>query len=297
MAADVVTAEPSVPAPAAADPAARRSTAATVRLVLRYAVLVASAVVILFPVYVTVLNSFLPTDLLVSRPSLFPRSVVFNGYREAWSLGHLQRYLFNSFVQAGLITVGEIVTSVLSGFAFAYLRFPLKRTLFVVFLATLMVPFEVTIITNVATISDLGWTNSYQGLVVPFLATALGTFLLRQAFLGVPRDLGDAASLDGFGHLRFMTRVAVPLIRPAIAALAVFAFLLSWNQYLWPLLITDQDRYRTVQIGLKQLASQNLDKLNMVFAGTVIAAIPIFILLVAFQKQLVRGLTAGAVKG
>lgn len=263
----------------------------------RYAVLLVCSAVILFPVYVTVLNSFLPADLLLSRPSLWPRELVLTGYRDAWRLGNLQQYLVNSFVQAGLITAGQLATSVISGFAFAYLRFPFRRTLFVVFLASLMVPFEVTIITNVATVSDLGWTNSYQGLVIPFFATALGTFLLRQAFLGVPRDLGDAAALDGFGHLRFLVRVALPIVRPTLAALAVFSFLLAWNQYLWPLLITDDDRYRTVQIGLKQLVSQNLDRFNMVFAGTVIAAIPIFVLLVLFQKQLVRGLTAGAVKG
>ena len=121
------------------------------------------------------------------------------------------------------------------------------------FLATLMVPFEITIVTNLTTINDLGWYNSYQGLAVPFLATGFGAFLMRQAFLQVPRDLQDAASLDGYGHWRFMTRVAVPLARPAVAALSVFAFLGAWNQYLWPLLVTKDEKYRTVQIGLKQL--------------------------------------------
>lgn len=275
----------------------RADTVRRVRRTGRYVVLVVCSAVLLFPVYVTVVNSLVPADALLSRPSLWPRDTVFSGYRDAWEFGNLQRYLLNSFVQAGLITVGQLATSVVAGFTFAYLRFPFRRTLFVVFLATLMVPFEVTIVTNVATVSSLGWVNSYQGLVVPFLATALGTFLLRQAFLGVPRDLGDAAALDGFGHLRFLVRVAMPIVRPTMAALAVFSFLLAWNQYLWPLLITDDDQYRTVQIGLKQLVSQNLDKFNMVFAGTVIAAIPIFVLLIVFQKQLVRGLTAGAVKG
>ena len=108
-----------------------------------------------------------------------------------------------------------------------------------------MVPFEVTIITNFQTISDLNWLNSYQGLAVPFLATGFGAFLLRQSFLTLPRSLEDAARLDGYGHWRFLARVVVPLSRPAIAALAVFSFLLAWNQYLWPLLVADDDRYRT----------------------------------------------------
>ncbi len=150
-------------------------------------------------------------------------------------------YLKNSFIVTFVITVGQLVTAILAGYAFAFLEFPFKRTLFVVFLATLMVPFEVTIVTNLTTISDLGWYNTYAGLAVPFLATGFGAFLMRQAFLALPRDLRDAAALDGYGHWRFMTRVAVPLARPAVAALAVFAFLAAWNQYLWPLLVTKDD--------------------------------------------------------
>ena len=263
----------------------------------RYLLLVSASAAILFPVYVTFLNSLLPADELLRHPQLLPRRLVATGYRDVWNDGQLRQYLVNSFVMASLITVGQLATSITSAYAFAFLRFPLRRVLFVIFLASLMVPFEVTLITNVETISELGWKNSYPGLVVPFLATALGTFLLRQAFLGVPRDLQDAAALDGYGHLRFLSRVVMPVARPTIAALAVFSFLLSWNQYLWPLLITDDDRYRTVQIGLKQLVSQNIDDFNAVFAGTVLAALPIFVLLVVFQKQLVRGLTAGGVKG
>ena len=113
-----------------------------------------------------------------------------------------------------IITVGQVVTAILAGYAFAFLEFPFKRTLFFVFLATLMVPFEVTIVANVQTISSLGWYDTYLGLAVPFLATGFGAFLMRQAFLQVPRDLSDAAALDGYGHWRFMTRVAVPLARP-----------------------------------------------------------------------------------
>jgi len=166
-----------------------------------------------------------------------------------------------------------------------------------VFLATLMVPFEVTIATNLATISSLGWFNTFAGLTVPFLATGFGTFLLRQAFLQIPRDLREASQLDGQGHLRFLWSVAIPLARPAIAALGVFSFLAAWNQYLWPLLVTGNDNsVRTVQIGLKQLLNTQLDQLNVSLAGTVIAVIPLIILLVIFQKQLVRSLTAGAVK-
>ena len=197
----------------------------------------------------------------------------------------------------GIIVVVEVGLSITAAYAFAFLEFPFKRTLFTIFLATLMIPFEVTIATNLDTVVKLNAYNTYVGLAMPFLATGFGAFLLRQSFLQLPKDLKDAAALDGYGHIRFLTRVVIPLARPGIAALTVFAFLSAWNQYLWPLLVTKDQRLRTVQIGLGFLRAQQIDQVNVTFAGTVIAVIPLFLLLVIFQKQLVRGLTAGAVKG
>jgi sn-glycerol 3-phosphate transport system permease protein len=273
----------------------------------RYLLLTVLAAIILFPVYMVVVNSLLPTDVIGHRPpTLFPRHPIWSSYGEAWTDGHLSRYLFNSFLVTFLIVVGQLVTAIFAAYAFAFLEFPLKRTLFVLFLTTLMIPFEVTFFTNVDTVSSfkdipvlgtIAGFNTYGALVVPFLATGFGAFLVRQSFLSLPRDLRDAAQLDGYGHWRFMTRVAVPLARPSIAALALFSFFGAWNQYLWPLVVTEDDRLRTVQIGLKQLRNTGVDKINVTFAGTVLAALPLFVLLLVFQKQLVRGLTAGAVKG
>jgi sn-glycerol 3-phosphate transport system permease protein len=264
----------------------------------RYAFLTFLAIVILFPIYVTIVNSLLPAqDITRQPPTLFPTDPQWGSYADAWNAGHMSTYMLNSAIVTIVITLGQVLTAILAGYAFAFLEFPFKRTLFVVFLATLMVPFEVTIVTNVSTISNLGLYNSYAGLAVPFLATGFGAFLMRQAFLTLPHDLRDAAALDGYGHWRFMWRVAVPLARPAVAALSVFAFLAAWNQYLWPLLITKDDQYRTVQIGLKQLQQTSIDQINITFAGAIIAVIPLVILLLFFQRHLVRGLTAGAVKG
>ncbi len=264
----------------------------------QYAALTIAAIIILAPVYVTIVYSLQPVEKIFSYPpSLIVTDPQWDTYRRAFETGSLGRYLVNSLIVASAITAGQIVTSVLAAYAFAFLRFPAKNLVFLVFLATLMVPWEVTLIPNYQTVSTFGWIDSYQGLVVPFMATAFGTFLLRQAFLTVPRDLRDAASVDGYGHFGFMLQVVVPLSRAAIGALAVFSFLLAWNQYLWPLLITNKDDYRTVQIGLKALVSTNIDQFNVVMAGTVIAAAPIFALLVLFQKQLIRGLTSGAIKG
>jgi sn-glycerol 3-phosphate transport system permease protein len=273
----------------------------------RYLLLTLLAGIVLFPVYMVVVNSLLAADVIGHRPpTLFPTHPIWRTYSDAWSQGHIGRYLFNSFLVTFLIVAGQVLTAILAAYAFAFLEFPLKRTLFVVFLTTMMIPFEVTFFTNVNTVAtfkdvpvlgSIAGYNTYGGLVVPFLATGFGAFLVRQAFLSLPRDLRDAAQLDGYGHWRFMWRVAVPLARPSIAALALFSFFGAWNQYLWPLVVTEDDRLRTVQVGLRQLSRASVDQINVTFAGTVLAALPLFILLLVFQKQLVRGLTAGAVKG
>ena len=224
-------------------------------------------------------------------------AVTLDGFSDAWTEGHLGRYLLNSFVVSIVITIAQVVTALLSAYAFAMIDFPGRGLLFVVFLATLLVPLEATLVVNRRTVDSLGWLNSYQGLAVPFLATAFGTFLMRQVFYGLPSDLRDAAAIDGVGHLGFLRHVGIPLVRPTLGALALFSFLSSWNQYLWPNLITTEDDMNTVQSGLRLLRQSSFDQPNLLMAGTIIAGIPIFVFLLVFQRQLVRGLTAGAVKG
>jgi sn-glycerol 3-phosphate transport system permease protein len=275
-----------------------RSRSSRSRLFTRYLLLTVLAAIVIFPIYITVVNSLLsPAQIAAKPPTFFPSSPVWGSYSTAWNQGHFGRYLFNSTIVTILIVTGQLVTSILAAYAFAFLEFPFKRTLFLVVLASLMVPFEVTVVQNLTTSVDLHLYNTFLGLAAPFLAWGLGIFLLRQAFLGIPRELDDAAKLDGYGHWRFLWRVAVPLARPAIAALTVFAFLTAWNQYLWPLLVTKDQHYRTVQIGLRQLRATSIQNVNITFAGVVIAFLPLVILFLVFQKQLVRGLTAGAVKG
>lgn len=265
---------------------------------LRYVFLSALAVVVAFPIYITLVNALLPSAQIGSRPpTLFPAHPRWSTFLTAFDQAHLGVYLRNSAIVTIAIAGAQLVTSLLAGYAFAFVRFPLRRTVFMVCLATLMVPMEATLIPNYRTIEVFGWYNTFPALIVPFLGSGIGIFLFRQAFLGLSRDLHDAATLDGYGHLRFLTRVVVPLNRPVIAAFGVYAFLSAWNQYLWPLIVTQTDSVRTVQIGLRQLSVSNFNQIDVVFAGTILGALPIFVLLVAFQKQLVRGLTAGAVKG
>jgi sn-glycerol 3-phosphate transport system permease protein len=268
------------------------------RTAARFAVLALVAVCVLLPVYTTVLAALKPGGKVLDRPFV-PEYLTLSVLRDAWTEGRLGRYLWNSTVVAVVVTVAQLVTSVLAAYAFAFLRFPLKTFWFGVFLATLLVPLETTLVVNRRIVDSLGWLNSYQGLAVPFLATAFGTFLMRQVFMQIPKELREAAVMDGLGHIGFLREVAVPLVRPTLGALALFSFLASWNQYLWPNLITTEEDMNTVQTGLRLLNASvpDIERFNVPIAGTVIAALPIALVLIVFQRQLVRGLTAGAVKG
>ena len=262
----------------------------------RYILLVVMAVIVLFPIYVMAIGALKPGNKVLENP-LLPSNITFGTLTRAWRSGQLGRAMVNSTVVAVVVTVAQVVTSVLAAYAFVFLKFPGRTVVFVLFLATLLVPLEATLTVNRRTMQSLGWLNSYRGLTVPFLATAFGIFMIRQVFLTIPKEMREAASMDGLGHLGFLREVAVPLSRPTIGALALFAFLTSWNQYLWPVLVTTDSDYNTVQTGLAALKKASLSQPNLVIAGTVIIALPIFIVLISFQRQLVRGLTAGAVKG
>jgi len=290
------------------------------RHALRYIALILGATVVLLPIYMTVVNALLAKESIVSYPpKLLPFECSWDicsasgsqwgNFPKALDQVPLIRYMINSTLQTGVIVIGQLITSALAAYAFAFLRFPGRGLLFLIFLSTLMVPLEVSIIPNFQTVQTMGHSDalwglgrhilrldSYQALTIPFLATAFGTFLLRQHFMTIPKELRDAAAIDGYGHFRFLLFVVVPLSRPVLASLAVFAFLSAWNQYLWPLLVTNDDNMRTVQIGLAALRGREIDSFNVVMAGTLIAAMPMFAMLVFFQGQLVRGLTAGAVK-
>ena len=253
---------------------------------------------VLFPVWMTLVRALsTPVAYVNEGLPLYPVSVEWDIFSRAFSEGELGRRMALSAVVTVIIAAAQLVTSILCAYAFAFLRFPFKRLVFVIFMATLMLPIEVTLIPNVGTIRDLGWLNSYQGLTVPFLATAFGIFLIRQGFMGIPKDLLDAAKLDGYGHFAFMTRVAVPITRPVVASFGVISLLAAWNQYLWPRAVVTVSEWETVQIGLKSVAASNVEESNIGFAGALIAAIPVLLLLIFLQRHLIRGLTAGAVKG
>lgn len=263
-----------------------------------YVLLSALSVIVLFPVWMILMRALSqPLSYLTAGQPARPVDPEWDVFSRAFTQGDLGRKLMTSAVVTVIIATAQVTTSVLAAYAFAFLRFPFRRVAFALFMATLMLPIEVTLIANVETVRGLGWFNSYEGLTAPFLATAFGTFLIRQGFLGIPDDLRDAAELDGYGPLGFLWNVAVPVTRPIIASFTVISFLAAWNQYLWPRAIITREAWDTIQIALPKFASENINELNLGFAAAIIAALPILVMLVLFQRHLIRGLTAGAVKG
>ncbi len=209
----------------------------------------------------------------------------------------LLRFILNSFIQSSGVMILQLITACLAAFAFAYKRFKGKNIVFLIFLSTMMIPWESTIIPNYLFIQKIGWDDTYLGLIAPFVATAFGTFLIRQFFMSLPKDLYDAAKMDGCGDVRFIISILIPLARPALGTLAVYSFLQTYNQYLWPLLITNKTEMRTVQIGITMLQVFEREQWQVVLAGVVIVMIPTLVLFFVANRQLIRGLTAGAIKG
>jgi len=263
-----------------------------------YVLLGALSVLVLFPVYMTLVRAVsTPVQYINAGLPFHPVDFQPGAFADAWTEGDLGSRMWLSAQVTIIIAAAQMVTSLLAAYAFAFLEFPLKRLFFVLAMATLMLPIEVTLIPNVRFIRELELFNSLEGLTLPFLATAFGIFLIRQGFMGVPDDLRDAARLDGYGHLSFLTRIAIPVTRPVIASFAVISLLAAWNQYLWPRSIVTEGKWETIQIALKSLLTSTPERANIGIAGAIIAAIPILIILIVLQKHVIRGLTAGAVKG
>ncbi|HET8626415.1 MAG TPA: carbohydrate ABC transporter permease [Thermomicrobiales bacterium] len=263
-----------------------------------YALLVVTFLVILFPLLYALSASFMTADEIGAYPPHFlPSAFDLANYETVLRRLPIPRFLLNSLIVSGGVMIGQLITASLAAYAFAVREFRGRTVLFACFLFTLMIPFEVTIIPNFQTVQGFGWTDTYVGLIGPFVATAFGTFLLRQFFLTIPKELHDAATIDGCGSLRYLLTIVLPLSRPALGTLAIYSFVQTWNQYLWPLLVTNHRDMRTIQIGLRFLQNEESISWNLVMAGVVLAVLPTVLLLIFGQRQLIRGLTAGAVKG
>lgn len=262
----------------------------------RYVVLCLLSVFILTPFVLGFWTSFLPTAD-ISSGSLFSTHISLDNYVNAMKNTAIIRYLLNSLVISVLTTAFQLIFCSMSAYAFVFLKFRGRNFLFGLFLATMMLPFEAEVIPNFATMRQLNLLNTYSVMVVPFLTSAFGTFMLRQNFKQMPAELKEASDVCGLSHWKFYTKVTLPYAKISLLTLASYSFLSSWNQYLWPMLTTFSDKYRPVQDGLRQLQSQEtFNDWGMIQASAAIVVIPTLIVLFIGQKSFKSGINEGAVK-
>ena len=258
------------------------------------------ALVMLVPFAWMLSTSLKPSNaLLTLPPRLIPEQPTIEPYRQVLKNFPMVRVFFNSALVAVVTTLGQLVLCSTSGYAFARFRFRGRDILFYVYLATLMVPFAVTVTPLFIVVKTLGWTNSYAGLIIPPMFSAFGTFLMRQFFLNVPGELEEAATIDGASTLTTFLRVIVPISGPAFATLGIFGFMASWNNFLWPLLIVSDREYMTLPLALATLQGlyPGQTQWNLIMAGTVISVVPMILVFLFAQRWVIEGVTASGLKG
>lgn len=267
--------------------------------VLAHLVMLLGVALIAFPIWVTFVASTHDQARMFQAPvPLWPGTHLFENYRAILTEGvsasapPVGRMLFNSLVSALVIAIGKIAISITAAYAVVYFKFPLRMTFFWMIFITLMLPVEVRILPTYSVIAQLGMLNSYAGLTIPLIASATATFLFRQFFLSVPDELTEAARIDGAGPLRFFWDVLLPLSRTTIAALFVIQFIYGWNQYLWPLLVTTDEGYYTIVMGISRMVNvlDSTADWSRVMGTTILAMIPPVIVVIVMQRQFVRGL-------
>ena len=269
-----------------------------VRKTLSYVGLSAGAVVMLVP-FIWMLSTSLKNGaaVFVYPPQWLPDPLVWSNYADVVRIMPFLRYVLNTTFVAGSVTLLQLVVSSLAAFAFARLRFPGRDRLFLAYLATLMVPGQVTLIPNFLIVKYLGWIDTYQALIIPQVFSAFGTFLLRQFFLTIPRELDDAARIDGASAFGFFRRILMPLSTPALATLGVFTFTAQWNNFLWPLIVINDVQMRTLTVGLRALVGQYTVQYPLLMAGSVIALVPMVVVFLLAQRAFVRGIALTGLGG
>jgi multiple sugar transport system permease protein len=258
--------------------------------------MLAGGILMLAPFGVMVLVSLFPAEALLTR-NFDLADITLQNYVETFQVVPFGRYYFNSALVAIVTTVAQLLVASLAAFAFARLRFRGREPLFLVYLATLMIPFIVLLIPNFLIVKELGWYNSYWALIVPSVFSAFTTFFLRQYYRGLPLELDEAARIDGASSFRIWWQVILPLSAPALAAIGIFAFNGSWNDFLWPLVVTATEEMRTIPVGLAAFQGQFSTAWHLLMAGSVIALLPVLIIYILSQNWFVRGITLSGMGG
>ena len=266
--------------------------------VVLHVLLIAGSTVMLLPFFWMVSTSLkYPPEIFTYPPTWIPQIFAWDNYPNALTAVPFDRYYLNSFMIAISVVLLQLTTSSLSAFAFARLRFRGRDKLFMIWLATLMIPFPVLLIPNFIIVRILGWYDSYQALIIPPAFSAFSTFLLRQHYRGIPLEMDDAARIDGASSFRIWWQIVLPMSKTTLAAVAIFVFLGTWNDFLWPLVITYSDEMRTIPVGLSKFQGQYNTRWELLMAGAVTAMLPILVVFMMAQKWFIRGITITGMGG
>lgn len=255
-------------------------------------------IVIISPIIYAFFISIMPSNQILSNPpKLIPRSVTLDHYKSAISATTLGRYMLNSLVLAGVSSIVRIITASMAAYAFAFYEFKGKNFIFAIVMGTVMIPGDVVLVTNYHTVSRLGLVNTYLGMMVVFLVSAMNIFIMRQNFLTFSKEIKEASEVDGCGNFRFFATILLPLNKPVITTVFISAFMGTWNTYLWPMMVTNQNELRTIQVGVTMLNFPEGTVYGPIMAASILALLPIAVIFVIFRRQIVGGLMGGAVKG
>src|SRR3979411_901009 len=268
------------------------------RRFLGYLLMAIAVILVGLPMYWMLIAAFKTNqEIFTSPPTWIPLAPTFDNFPAAWNQAPFAYFYVNSLIYPLVSGSAKILQAVFSAYAFAFLRFPRKNLVFLLLLMALMIPDEFTVLPNFLTLAIVGWTNTYQGLLLPGFVSAFGTFLLRQHFLSLPREVLDAARVDGAGHLRTLFSVVLPMSRPVLATLVLLTVVSRWNDYLWPTILTNSTERRTLSVGIALLFQKETGtQWGLVMAGTLYVVLPVLVLFLIVQRHIVEGIAAGAVK-
>lgn len=299
MTADTVRDQRSTEVPVTADAASDHRRREALVTALGYAAMVAVLVMVALPLYWIVMTSFKDRPDVYTLPvTWWPGTFHPENYSEATTAVPFRTFLRNSVIITGVLAVVKFALGVFSAYGLVFLRFPGKNLVFLGIIAALMVPNQITVISNYALVAEWGWRNSFHGIIVPLAGVAFGTFLMRNHFLSIPTEIIEAARMDGAGHFRLLWRVVLPVSGPTMVAFAIITVVTEWNEYLWPFLMADDASVAPLPIGLTQLQNNDgLTNWGPVMAGTVLTMLPILVVFLVLQRHMIKGLTSGAVKG
>lgn len=262
-----------------------------------YTILLVGTVIMALPFIWMIVTSFKPLSEIHAYPPTFVvHEPTIKAYIKLFTLIPMGRYFFNSIFVASAITLANLFFCSLAGYAFAKHQFAGRDKIFLLLIGSLMIPWQVNLIPQFIIIKHLGWLNSYKGLIIPAMSTAFGVFLMRQFIKSIPNDLLDAAKIDGCSEFRIYWTIILPLVKPALAALAIFTFMMQWNNFVWPLVIIHSKEMKTIPLALSVLNSQFGDNFAMVMGGAVIATIPVIVVFILFQKFFIKGITFTGLK-